>query len=199
MIQELFPLKIYKTSYPDVSKLQSTLLPLLDSIFEKTKKNNQGSMREEGLCSYNAVRNLHTWPELQPLVKFIEYHYLQYWEKLAYSKEIKPKLIEMWANKYPNGAFIDWHNHSPIAITSSFYLQKDPGGGNILFEHPNELLLKHQPTLGDLEKNIYHSLFTEEIKVSSGDLIMFPGYLKHRTIPNLEKTDRIIIGANIHY
>ena len=199
MIQELFPIKIYKISCPFVSDLQKNLIPLLHEVFEKTKTNNQGSMRGSGLCSYNSVRNLHTWQETKLLSEFIDYHSNQYWKQLGYNKEIVPKLIEMWANKYPRESFIDWHNHSPISITSSFYLQKDDNGGNILFEHPNELILKHQPILSDVEKNTYHNLFTEEITVNTGDLIMFPGYLKHRTLPNLSNTDRIIIGANIFY
>jgi ectoine hydroxylase-related dioxygenase (phytanoyl-CoA dioxygenase family) len=37
----------------------------------------------------------------------------------------------------------------------------------------------------------------EELEVQSGDLIMFPGYLKHSVRPNTTNRDRLILGFNI--
>lgn len=195
MIEHIFPVKIYKTQYTGkLEELKSTLIPKLDSVFEKTKLNNQGSMRG-GLCSYNAVRDLHSWPELSPYIDFLNKHLPIYWKELGYKKE--PVIAEMWANKYSQGSFIDTHNHSPITVTASFYLQKPVDSGNICFVNPLDTLLKYQP-LEDLDnRNIYHKMFNYEVDVKEGDVVMFPGWLNHETQPNNSNLDRIIIGTNV--
>lgn len=197
MIELIHPIKIYKTKYTgDLARLKSVVIPKLNEVFEKTKSNNQYSMRYDGLCSYNVVRNLNQWDELQPYMSFLKEHLDIYWKELGYNQRCKPNIVEMWANMYKQGSFIDAHNHSPIAITASFYLQKSCNSGNIVFEHPLETLLKHQPINYD-DVDSYGTLFDKEVIVEEGDLVMFPGWLRHKTTPNLDNTDRIIIGANV--
>lgn len=196
MIENIFPIKIYKTKFTgNLEELQSILIPKLDSVFEKTKSNNQGSMRG-GLCSYNAVRDLQNWSELKHYIDFLQEHLLIYWKELGYRKE--PKIAEMWANKYTPGSFIDTHNHSPVAVTVSFYLQKPTNSGNICFVNPIDTLLKHQPFRELENKNSYHKMFNYEVDVTEGDVVMFPGWLQHETVPNDSELDRIIIGTNVN-
>ncbi len=197
MIELIHPIKVYKTKYTgDLDTIINSIMPKLDSVFEQTKLNNQDSMRYDGLCSYNVVRDMHRWPELTPYVDFLNHHLQLYWKELNYDTSRPPSIFEMWANVYKQGSFIDAHNHSPITITVSFYLKKPAQGGNIVFEHPLETLLKHQPI--DY-KNIdnYGSWFDHTVEVEEGDVVMFPGWLRHKTTPNLDQSDRIIIGANI--
>jgi uncharacterized protein (TIGR02466 family) len=197
MIENVFPIKIYRTSFnEDLEILKKIIIPNLSEVFDKTKHNNQGSMRGSGLCSYNVERKLHLLPEMNYLVSFINSHVKKYWNDLGYINSEKVGVFEMWANIYEPGSFIDIHNHSPIPMTASFYLQKDEGSGNIVFENPLETLLKHQPI--DLtDRNNYHRLFNQELIINEGDLVIFPGWLKHSTLPNSSKNNRIIIGANI--
>ena len=195
MIKNIFPIKIYKTNFAeDLEKLKSILIPKLEPIFEKTKLNNQGSMRG-GLCSYNVARDLHHWPELKQYVSFLKTHISLYWNELGYGDT--PKITEMWANKYPPHSFIDTHNHSPIPITVSFYLQKVENSGNIRFTNPNDTILKYQPCIGLTDRNNYHNMFNTEIDVVEGDVVMFPGWINHATSINNSTSDRIVIGTNI--
>jgi uncharacterized protein (TIGR02466 family) len=194
MINNLFPIKIYKASYPyDLQPLIANLIPLIE--FDKTLENNQGSMRGEGICSYVERRDLHELDIFAPVVKFIQTHVLTYWRELNYDPAYNPKIEEMWYNIYKEGSFIDLHNHAPRTLTCSFYLSKEFGTSNIVFENPLSTILKHQPYY--IDKNNYHALFEEEVDAQSGDLIIFPGWLNHRTIKNSSTTDRIMIGANI--
>ena len=197
MIELIHPIKIYKTKYTgDLELLKQTVIPKLTDVFEKTRLNNQDSMRNKGLCSYNAVRDLQSWSELTHYVSFLKEHLNIYWKELNYDPDRGPGIAEMWANCYEPGSFIDIHNHSPITITASFYLQKPTNSGNIVFEHPLETLLKHQP-INHKDINAYGSWFQTEVAVEEGDLVLFPGYLKHKTTPNLDLSNRIIIGANV--
>lgn len=197
MIELIHPVKIYKVHYDgDLEFLKSSVIPKLNDVFEKTKLNNQDSMRNGGLCSYNVVRELHrTIPELSSYISFLKHHLAIYWKELNYDNKKNPFILDVWANTYKTGSFIDMHNHSPIAITGSFYLQKTTNSGNIVFENPLDTVLRHQPVDTSNIDN-YGSWFNKEITVNEGDLILFPGYLRHMTTPNLDTTDRIIIGIN---
>lgn len=193
--REIFPTLIYVTQYPgDVKKLQEALLPKIHSWFDQTKINNQASMRGDGICSYNVKRDLHLDPAFDELVKFVNEHAGLYWNALNYNKDMRPEVYEMWTNIYKQDSFIETHNHSPIHMTASFYLQHPDNGGNIVFEHPNATLLKHQPYAFD---QIRYTAFEKEVSVTTGTLVIFPGYMNHKTQPNLSNEDRIIIGSNV--
>jgi uncharacterized protein (TIGR02466 family) len=193
--REIFPTQIYVTQYPgDIGKLQHDLLPKVNSLFESAMTNNQSSMRGNGICSYNTTRDLNLDPAFSNVVKFINSHAEKYWQALQYDSSMCPKVYEMWANIYKPNSFIETHNHSPIHMTASFYLQQPDNGGNIMFEHPNSTLLKHQPYAFD---QIRYTAFEQEVAVTTGTLVIFPGYMNHRTQPNMSTDNRIIIGSNI--
>jgi uncharacterized protein (TIGR02466 family) len=194
--KEIFPTLIYKTKFPgDVKQILDSILPKLETWFKETKNNNQGSMRNDGLCSYNVKRDLHTWEELKEVVDFINNSSYEYWKSIGYKSNMRPGVYEMWANRYTPGSFIDYHNHAPIHMTATFILQRGEGAGNIVFENPLETLLKHQPYEVNAEN--FYNLFEEEIEGEPGDLVIFPGYLKHKTRPNNSSIDRIMLGANV--
>ena len=198
MIENIFPVKIYKTNYgQNLKSLKQKILPVLSTLHEKVANQNQASMRNGGICSYNAVRNLHRLPEFAELVQFINHHVVVYWGELGYMAKRKPQVLEMWANIYPHSSYIESHDHSPMPVVCSFYLQKTAGAGNLCFENPMEVLLKHQPieNIYQADRSGHDTLLDHQVCVNEGDLILFPGYLKHYTQPNKDTTDRIIIGA----
>lgn len=192
---KLFPLEIHKTTYKENLNQIAELLQRHMNHYEDIKKNNQGSMRGNGICSYVQKRDLHHDEEFIPVVNFILEQTSIYWKKIGYAEKYKPIIKEMWFNVYKEQSYIDIHNHAPIVTTCSFYIQKDSNDGNIVFENPLATLLKHQPYY--ISKENYHTLFEQEIDTKSGDLILFPGWLNHKTLPNTSKKDRIMIGANI--
>ena len=193
---DIFPVKIYKTQYDgNIELLKSSVLLRLQECHNKTTEFNQGNMRGNGLCSYNVMRDLHTWPELKELVNFINEHAWLYWQAIGYDQKKRPGVYEMWSNVYKHDSFIESHNHAPIHMTASFYLQMPKDGGNLAFEHPNATMLKHQPF--DLNGIRYGATFEHEVNIETGDLIFFPGWLTHKTKPNMSTEDRIIIGANV--
>jgi uncharacterized protein (TIGR02466 family) len=194
---DIFPTKIYHVSSDvDCQQMLDAVVDILASSYREAETNNQGSMRGNGLCSYNASRRLHQRSEFQSLIAFIEKHATAYWQDLGYMPSQRPKVFEMWTNVYKKDSFIDMHSHSPIQMTASFYLQQPADGGNLAFEHPMMQLMKHQPYEHALIR--YHSeAWEHDVPVKTGDLVLFPGYLNHRTRPNQSDSDRIIIGANL--
>lgn len=189
----LFPIPVHKIHYP--GNTQEILDSIENYITDLPCNNNQSSMRGNGYCSYNTERNFHKLEQLQTLVKWIELQSLDYWKIIGYDNKQVPGVYEMWANVYKTDSYIESHNHSPIHMTASFYLQMPEGGGNLVFENPLSTLLKHQPY--DLDAIRYTNVFDYEVTVNTGDLVIFPGYLTHKTKPNNSNQDRIILGANI--
>jgi uncharacterized protein (TIGR02466 family) len=195
MIENLFPIKIYTVQYPnDMSEMLIAVDPLIKK-FNTIIKNNQGSMRGSGICSYNFKRDLHILTEFADLVKFIETHALVYWRDLGYDLIYTPRVTEMWFNMYNKDSFIDTHNHAPIPLTASFYLQKEDNVANIAFENPLSTMLKYQPF--QINRDTYHTIFEEQINSKTGDLVIFPGWLNHKTISNSIDIPRLMIGANL--
>ena len=72
------------------------------------------------------------------------------------------------------------------------YLDASPEQGNIVFENPMDLIIGGQPI------KMPYKNFTHEVEVVTGDLILFPGYLKHFTKPNLTNRPRVTFVANLN-
>jgi uncharacterized protein (TIGR02466 family) len=198
-IHELFSTKIYKNSYSgDLKNLQKSILPKLDDIFEMSKKNNQASMRNGSICSVNVCNNLQDHIDLGDLLDFIKLSLKEYWENLNYI-DADLKVYHVWANLYPPGSFIEKHNHSPAPLTASFYLKKPKDSGNIIFENPISTLLRYQPFKGLSDKDNYDVAFDSLLEVKEGDVVIFPGWLIHKTEKNNSLDDRIIIGFDLSY
>ena len=199
MLYNLFPVKIYKKKFSgNLEKLKNSILPQLEKVFEESKNNNQASMRTGGICSFNVFDRLHTQMDLDEITKFAEESATEYWKDLNYV-DAKVYANFVWANRYPPGAYIDNHNHIPAPIVGSFYLKKPTNSGNIVFENPISNILRYQPYKGLNVKNDYVSEFDTEVEISEGDLILFPGWLMHRTPLNVSDDIRIILGYNFSF
>lgn len=199
MLYNLFPTLVHKSAYTgDLASLQASILPELSSIFEDAKSNNQVSMRNGGICSVNTCNKLQDKFDLTELIEFVTQSVNEYWKALGYV-DANVRVFHAWANKYPPGSYIDNHNHSPSPLTASFYLKKPTESGNIVFENPISTLLRYQPYKGLGDSENYASAFDETVIVNEGELVIFPGWLMHKTEINNSTDDRIIIGFDIAY
>jgi hypothetical protein len=94
----LFPVKIFKATYNcDLTNLKEIVLEKISSV---EKLHNQSSMRGNGFCSYNVLRDLNKIKEFSLLVDFINDQSQLYWKELQYATHMKPVVYEMWANVY---------------------------------------------------------------------------------------------------
>jgi uncharacterized protein (TIGR02466 family) len=188
---DLFPIKIYKTRYSETAYLKDNLFSKLEDIFERTKDDNVESMQDGTLCTYFTSSNMQTYPETSDLVEFVELHARSYWKELRYSDSLEPKVIQIWANATPKNGWIRSHQHGAVAITAVLYVNAGPGMGNLVLENPLDSLLTSQPMDYKAQEMLH-----QEIEVSSGDLIMFPGWLRHHVKPNTTNEERLILGIN---
>jgi len=190
----LFPTLVYKNYYSEFSNLKTNLFSKLESVFEETKNNNNVFMREGTLCSYHTADDLHKlFPDqTKDAVDFVESCAKNYWKECGYFEGLTPFVFQVWANKTPKGGYIDSHLHGNMPFTAVMYIDASPEQGNLFLENPLETVLMTQP----ISPNIKYPI-GQEISVRSGDLIMFPGYLRHSVKANLSETPRLILGFNI--
>jgi uncharacterized protein (TIGR02466 family) len=190
----LFPITVYRDCYPKVQELKESLFSKLDKVFNDTKNNNNVFMRNGTLCSYNSNSNLHReFPEeTKAVIEFVEKSAQKYWNDLNYHKELTPFIFQMWANRTPRGGYINSHLHGNMPFTAVLYVDASPEQGNIVIENPLEMILMTQPIGPDVKYPM-----GQELEVNTGDLIMFPGYIRHSVKPNTTDRDRLILGFNI--
>jgi uncharacterized protein (TIGR02466 family) len=190
----LFPTIIYKNHYSQVDKLKENLFPKLEEVFNKTKDNNNPAMRQGTLCSYNSNSYLHKeFPEeTNHIVEFVEQCAREYWTECNYHPGLDPFVFQMWANSTPRGGYIDSHLHGNMPFTGVVYIDASSQQGNLFIENPMETVLMNQP----ISPTVSYPM-GQEVEVTSGDLVMFPGYLRHSVRPNLTDRPRLIIAFNI--
>jgi uncharacterized protein (TIGR02466 family) len=191
---ELFPLKVYKDVYSKTDDLKHNLFAKLKEVFDKSEQNNNLFMQDGTLCSYDSNSQLHTqFPdETKDIVEFVENAAKAYWKQCNYHEGLTPFVFQMWANTTPRGGYIDPHLHGNMPFTAVVYVDASPEQGNIILDNPLDMVLMSQP----ISPSVKYPL-GQEISVSTGDLLMFPGYLKHRVKPNTTDKDRLILGFNI--
>jgi uncharacterized protein (TIGR02466 family) len=192
--QDLFPIKVYKDFYANVEDLKTNLFPKLDTVFEETKNNNNAFMRDGTLCSYKTNSYLHVnFPdETKEVVEFVEAAAREYWKECNYHSELHPYVMQMWANSTPKDGWIQGHLHGSMPFTAVLYVDASPEQGNLFLENPMDMVLMSQPISPDVRYPM-----GQEIEVRSGDLVMFPGYLKHSVKPNTTDKPRLILAFNL--
>jgi uncharacterized protein (TIGR02466 family) len=139
--------------------------------------------------------DLNTVPHGIDIIKFIEQQAKIYWKELKYSDQYEPYLKNVWASYNPQGGSWSSHNHAPATIAGCFYLDACADQGNLVFEHPLELVLGYQPYSDEMPD----LLLTHTVTPESGKLVLFPAYLKHRVEINATDRPRIIIGIDMSY
>jgi len=193
IIRSLFPTLIYEAQYENFESVQQSLIDQALASFENNLAPGNDYVDKDGNDIFKrTLPNLHLKTEFKDIIEFIEYHGKIYWKALGLTSQEEPYVLQLWANDVPPGGFTASHNHTPIAIGGCIYLDADPLKGNIHLEDPTHTEKERLPY--DWQKKPY--IYTEEITVDAGKIIMFPGYIMHHVRSNKSKSNRIVLGFN---
>lgn len=131
----------------------------------------------------------HRWPELQPFIHWLE-HALEFqWTHHNYVY-VEKRIGESWFNIHKKTGETLEHHHNGIGLVVTCYISLPENGGFIEFRDPLEYHKAHTPIIPEQE-------LWKQIECKSGDILIFPGWLKHRTQPNMSDEDRIVLTLNI--
>jgi len=190
VMTDIFSTKIYEAH---MSEFEAVKQPIIDQVLKLFEhEENFYVMLGSSKTSFNQVNGeLHKHIDITEICKFVESHAKLYWDELDYDPALFPVIKNSWANVCPRGGSLSSHNHAPFPISGAFYLNADESMGNLIFEHPLDQLMSHQPFTKDNVKRTYKKI------VSTGTLFLFPGYLNHYVEKNFTDNVRLTIGFDI--
>lgn len=194
MIINLFSLPISKVNLLDSGIDFDNLKSVLEPLFEQAKTNNVDLEKQGGVSTYNIDSHLNLREEFKVLNSLIMAHAALYWKVLDVSENLQPVINQCWANKHLDNGFTSNHSHSLMPMVGTFYLEAPENSGDIVFINPMEYGLTHIPYNGPIEDKIETA-----VHIKTGDLVFFPGWIRHKTQENLSGNPRIVISFNIHY
>lgn len=109
----------------------------------------------------------------------------------------------MWANVSPPGALNMSHVHTSVLWAAVYYVDMgtdpdDKEGGELLLEDPRyPMAYMTVPGFRAIGANGRPQNSELRVRTKAGDLLIFPGYLRHRVSPHRGSRDRISIAMNI--
>jgi phosphatidylserine decarboxylase len=108
----------------------------------------------------------------------IDHKEISWVESLRYTIEqlTNKKTQRFWFNINGYGNYNNWHRHFSNCSAAVLYIDVPLNSGNIEFRH-NDIL--------------------KEITPKPGTLLVFPGTLEHRVLPNLSQEYRISLATNL--
>lgn len=175
---------IFKDHYTgDLEPLYRRAWRLLD----QSQNLNTRLERDGGLSSSSDRDAPHFWKESQPVLKWA-------WEKVEWVwrywnyQSSGMTVAASWVNLHKNQGWTDEHTHGMVPLVLVIYLNQPKDGGNLLIFDP----MFHHWSGGLLTELPY-----KEVEVQTGDIVIFPGWVLHKTQPNLSQEDRIVMSVNI--
>lgn len=96
-----------------------------------------------------------------------------------------------WVNVHEKGGFTDEHNHGVATLVVTAYINLPEKSGFIQFKDPMEYTKSIRPSHPSLNP------FYKTVEAKSGDVIMFPGYIRHKTEESKSNEKRWVLTTNI--
>ncbi len=183
----LFPPDIWKFHY---KFNYEELKPKVDHLFKVVEKN---SKLEEGdatsTVSLEDYLQPHTWLELADFQNWLG-------EKIAIIRRCheftytRSEVTNSWLNRHFEGGITLEHNHNASTFVVASYLKLPANSGFIEFKDPLEYHKTMFPILP--EESLYKAVPCE-----TNDVLIFPGYMRHRVQPNLTNNERLVMTFNV--
>ena len=172
-------------------------LGLVEELTSMYKDCNRGVWASEtGVSTGELGMFLHeVSPLLQDLIESMMDTVVEYWDQhLGYAPaEIRP--TASWSNLHTRGDYTGEHSHCNgrlgCHIASVYYLQKDEGGDICLCD-PLDYIRRLTP----LQKDNGDAIISEPVPTRTGDFLLFPGWVRHRTNRATNKRQAISINFN---
>jgi uncharacterized protein (TIGR02466 family) len=181
---------IIKTHYDgfDWKKLQ----PVCENLIKNTQIKSHLEQGEALSSAGYQEKQPHIMPEFADFYKWLDpiaQHIIKK-EWCLYNK-FKYIVSNSWVNVHGYGGETTVHHHGITVLTIAAYLQFPKNGGYIQFKDPLEYYKGFNMKNEDEEEYTWK---TAEAEV--GDVILFPGWIRHRTQKNMSKDNRWVLTTN---
>lgn len=186
---DLFPPLLYKFQYPFKWETLENKVENYLSLAEKNSDLETGNAWSSVSIEENQP---HTWPEFQKFLLYIDFVLLQIAEANKFITK-KYQVNRSWINKHlKDGATLE-HHHNQTTFVIVCYLKCPKNSGNIVFVDPLEYHKSNYP-ISTLTPEMGRDT---EIQVSTNDVVIFPGWLKHYVTPSKSDDSRYIMSMDV--
>ena len=120
---------------------------------------------------------------LRPITDNIIYAQKQIVQNYTYAPAMS------WVNVHNNGGVTLEHEHGAAVLVAATYLNLPNNSGFIEFKDPFEIQNGFLPRENDIHN-------WKQVEAETGDTLLFPGWLRHRTQPNTTFSDRWVLTTN---
>lgn len=194
MIYHLFSTPIYKINILNDVKNIKELQLIVDNQLKYTSEKISSLEKNGGKSTYETNNQLHLIDTFKDLSNIVLFHCKMYWKILDIDERLSPRIDQCWTNLHQSGSFTMQHSHSLMPMVATFYLQAENNSGDLILINPAEYSLTNIPFCKNIEQKI-----ETNVKIQTGDLILFPGYIRHKTGENFSLAERKVISFNIGY
>jgi len=185
---DILPDPLWRGHYPgDLSALQTKTREFLAN----SESLNTGLERDGGVSSSLDIEQPHVWTEAIDFFDWLKRPSEEIWNSWCYDNSNQRQIARSWANFHPAGGWTDEHTHGRTDQVAVLYLEAPANSGNLQVHNP---LFYHWESN---QNRITGSHSWTDVPIQTGDVIIFPGWLLHRTGKNESDGDRITINVNI--
>ena len=186
-----FPNLIMRTHYPHFDPQR--LVPICEGLVRGARENAYLEQGDANSSVINTQSMPHTLAVFAPFYEWlwphIEHVIYREWKM---DRSVKYWINDSWVNRHGPGGQTTEHTHGHAVMAISAYIQVPKDSGGIEFMDPLEHMWRmyyrnHRPGTWD------------RIGVSAGDILMFPGWLDHRTEVSRAEPglDRWVLTTNV--
>jgi len=184
---------IFKAHYADLnwSAIKSKVDDLISRVNNNTDIEKAGGISTVDLQD-RPEDQPHTWPEFNSLRQWIMPRVDEAVRLWRLTKQ-PYHVTNSWINRHDIGAWTDEHTHPGVQITLAFYLYAPANSGRIMFRDPMSYHWGGQPS--EYRQKTGSEWYP--IDITSGDLLIFPGWLPHKTESNQSSESRYVFTINL--
>lgn len=134
--------------------------------------------------------------ELHPLLLDIVKCCFEYGVQQKFKNKSKISIENMWANVNEFKDTNEMHTHPRSMISGVYYVKCPKNCGGIVFKHPSDVMA-YDWVFENFEEHTETNSFNFCFPAIEGRLYLFPSWLSHKVMPNMNKKEkRISISFN---
>ena len=181
---DIFAPPIWKGHFPgDLSAVRDRAYKLLH-----TSKHLSSLLTiDGGVSSVQDPDGPHMWAEAIELMAWLDEQASSILTKWQFFSN-RTVVNGSWVNLHPPSGWTKEHSHGLAALSVAIYLDQPEAGGNLEVQNPFFYHWSGYPKKTEL---------WQEVEVKTGDVVIFPGWLVHRTQKNQSQNNRVVMSLNM--
>lgn len=204
-VSHIFPTPIF--TFSDIEEIDNEKLELFcrNHKLKDSGKNNDIVSNVGGYQSNDMIPKYCDDESILKLIKTIEdkvFFCIRLLNLNTFKENLKLEVGNFWFNINNKGNYNYIHTH-PKSFFSAVYYLKVPNGpsGTVEFIHPYDMISfwwdQYIDEYDSSQENVPFTAKSHRAYPKTGQLIIFPSWLKHGVSPNLTDEERISIAFNI--